>query len=91
MGKYIIAGKTIKEWAAITGLGVRLIRKRLGEHYEIDRIFEAKKKKQVPRGSIKEFVESAAERQCITKKAIYMRFYRGWSADEIDRGRRDGK
>lgn len=91
MGKYIIAGKTIKEWSEITGLGVKLIRKRLGEHYDIDRIFEAKKKNQVPRGSILDFVESCAKAQGLTKKAIYMRFYRGWSVEEIERGVKNGK
>lgn len=90
MGKYIIAGKTLKEWSVISGLSVRLIRSRLKDHYDIDRLFDPKKKKQVPRGSIKQFVESCANEQGVTRKAIYMRLLRGWSAEEVKRGYRDG-
>ena len=89
MGHYVVDGKTIKEWSDITGLPVRLLQKRLREGYhDVGRLFTPKIKNQVKRGSIKEFVVEHAEKQGVTTKCIYMRFYRGWTKQEIIQGYR---
>lgn len=84
-----MAGNTIKQWSEITGLPVRYILLRLRDHYDLDQILAPKKKIQVPRGSIKEFVVDCAQKQGVSRKAIYMRLNRGWTKDEVVAGARE--
>lgn len=88
MGKYILHGKTLAEWSAITGLAVRFIRLRMQEHYDINLILAPKRKLQVARGSIKSLVDECASDQGVGRKAIYMRLNRGWTIDEVKKGKR---
>lgn len=76
MGCYVLHGKTIKQWSEETGLHVRLIQRRLRDHYDIKMILAPKKLNQVKRGSIKHIVDEIVERDGITKGAAYQRINR---------------
>lgn len=88
MGQYIIAGKTIKQWSAETGLSVRLIQKRFRDNPSLDDIFKPIRK-QVPSGSIKAQVEQLAKKECVSEKAIYQRIARGAKLPDLANGKKN--